>query len=128
MMTIINYHPFLTRLMNFQTHAQGVSPNPFQLNGLSPQALQAQQNIQGTYIPPQSDTQRFQDMLADTLGQVNHTLQEPDHLLKRSLMGGEVDIHEIMIANSKAELSVNIASQTITKAVQAYDRILQIQV
>jgi flagellar hook-basal body complex protein FliE len=128
MMMLVNYHPFLTRLMQFQTHAQGIQPNPFQLNGLSPQSLEAQNKIQGTYTPPQSDTQRFQDMLANTLGQVNHTMQVPDQLLKRSLMGGDVDIHDIMIANSKAELSVNIASQTITKAVQAYDRILQIQV
>lgn len=70
----------------------------------------------------------FQNIIADTLNQVNHTVQKPDALLHQSMTTGNVDIHEVMIANAKAELAVNITAQFTTKIVQAYDKILQIQV
>ena len=39
-----------------------------------------------------------------------------------------VDIHDVMTAMAKSEVSVNVATQMVGKVIQAYDRIMQIQV
>jgi flagellar hook-basal body complex protein FliE len=70
----------------------------------------------------------FAGMLQKMAGGMNETTSKPDELLE-ALMRGDpnVDIHDVMIANSEAELAVNTTTQSLTKILQAYDRILQIQ-
>jgi flagellar hook-basal body complex protein FliE len=70
----------------------------------------------------------FAGMLQKMAGGVSETTSKPDELLE-ALMRGDpnVDIHDVMIANSEAELAVNTTTQSLTKMLQAYDRILQIQ-
>jgi flagellar hook-basal body complex protein FliE len=70
----------------------------------------------------------FKDVMGNLLTETNHTLNAPDELMNRALTTGDVDIHEIMIANTKADLAVNLASQVVTKVIQAYERVQQIQV
>ena len=70
----------------------------------------------------------FKEVLGTTLGNVNGVVSAPDGLMKEAMTTGRVDVHEIMIANAKAELAVNMTSQIVTKVVQAYDRVLQIQI
>jgi flagellar hook-basal body complex protein FliE len=70
----------------------------------------------------------FTNVLMNTLQGVNETARKPDVLLKEAMTTGRVDIHDVMLANSKAELAVNMTSAVLTKVIQAYDRILQIQV
>jgi flagellar hook-basal body complex protein FliE len=73
-------------------------------------------------------TQSFQNVMANMANNVNEVVQKPDALLKEAMTTGAVDIHDVMIANAKAELAVSLTSQFATKVIQAYDRILQIQV
>jgi flagellar hook-basal body complex protein FliE len=70
----------------------------------------------------------FQQVMMNTLGQVNAIAQKPDAMVREAMTTGNVDVHDVMIANAKAELTVNLASQMTTKVIQAYDRLLQIQV
>jgi flagellar hook-basal body complex protein FliE len=67
-------------------------------------------------------------LLKNTLGQVNQTVQAPDALMQQLMRGGNVDIHDVAMANTKAELAVTLTSQMLTKMVQAYERVSQIQV
>ena len=39
-----------------------------------------------------------------------------------------IDVHDVMIAMSKSEISVNVATTAVGKVIQAYDKIMQIQV
>ena len=56
-------------------------------------------------------------------------MDAPDNLLKDVMMGSEnVDIHDVMVAMSKAEISVNVATTAVGKVIQAYDKIMQIQI
>jgi len=56
-------------------------------------------------------------------------MNAPDVLLKDAMSGSQnVDIHDVMTAMSKAELSINVATQVTGKVIQAYDRIMQLQV
>ena len=57
----------------------------------------------------------------------DESMKAPDKLLERYFTTGDVDVHDLMIANTKADITINIASQVATKIIQAYDRIQQIQ-
>ncbi|DAB05241.1 TPA: flagellar hook-basal body complex protein FliE, partial [Candidatus Gastranaerophilales bacterium HUM_14] len=53
----------------------------------------------------------------------------PDNLLKDVMSGNKnVDIHDVMTAMAKSEISVNIATQITGKVINAYDRVMQISV
>ena len=39
-----------------------------------------------------------------------------------------VDVHDVMIAMSQAEVTLPVATTAVTKVIQAYDKISQIQV
>ncbi len=70
----------------------------------------------------------FTQTLGALLGKANETIGKPNDLGFQAVRTGKVDIHEVMIANAKADITVNIASQVVTKVIQAYERVQQIQV
>ena len=60
---------------------------------------------------------------------LNTQMNAPDNLLKDAMMGNEnVDIHDVMTAMAKAELSVTVATTAVGKVIQAYDKIMQLQI
>lgn len=71
----------------------------------------------------------FQSVMSGLVENLNTTMEAPDNLLKDVMMGSEnVDIHDVMVAMSKAEISVNVATTAVGKVIQAYDKIMQIQI
>ena len=71
----------------------------------------------------------FKSVMAGLVENMNESMNAPDNLMKDVMMGSQnVDVHDVMIAMSKAELSVNIATTAVGKVVQAYDKIMQIQI
>ncbi len=76
---------------------------------------------------PQSGS--FKDVLGGMVDNLNEQINAPDNLLKDAMQGNKnVDIHDVMVAMSKSEISVNVATQVVGKVINAYDRILQINV
>lgn len=73
------------------------------------------------------ETPEFKDVFASMANNVNETMNAPDRLLEGALTGNNTDIHDVMIAMSKAELTVNVATQMTSKVVQAYEKIMSIQ-
>lgn len=75
------------------------------------------------------ETQDFKSVMSGLVENLNQEMNAPDQLLKDAMMGnGNVDIHDVVTAMSKAELGVNIATGVTTKVIQAYDKIMQIQI
>jgi flagellar hook-basal body complex protein FliE len=103
---------------------KGLGQNPFETGGVgfSGYAHRLMMPSNGVEGP------NFMDTLMNTVSGINETMQKPDALLKDMMTGGKTDVHDVMIANTQAELAVNMATQITTKVIQAYDRILQIQV
>ncbi len=59
---------------------------------------------------------------------LNDQVNAPDQMIKDVMMGSKnVDVHDVMTAMAKAELNINIATQVTGKVIQAYDKIMQIQ-
>ena len=79
------------------------------------------------FITPRAED--FKTVFSGLVEDLNAQLSEPDNLLKDVMSGNKnVDIHDVMTAMAKSEISVNIATQLTGKVIQAYDKIMQIQV
>ena len=73
-------------------------------------------------------TTDFQSVMSGLVENLNTSMNAPDNLLKDAMMGSEnVDVHDVMTAMAKAELGVTVATNITTKVIQAYDKIMQIQ-
>lgn len=76
-----------------------------------------------------SQTASFKDVLGGLVDNLNEQVNAPDNLLKDAMQGNKnVDIHDVMIAMSKSEISVNVATQIVGKVINAYDRVMQISI
>lgn len=74
-------------------------------------------------------TTDFKGVMSGLVSNVNKDLNAPDQLLNDAMTETNgVDIHDVMTAMAKAELSINVATQVTSKVIQAYDKIMQIQV
>ena len=75
------------------------------------------------------ETQDFKQVFSGLIENFNQELNAPDDLLKDVMQGNQnVDIHDVMVAISKSEISVNLATQMVGKAINAYDRVMQINI
>lgn len=71
----------------------------------------------------------FKSVFSGLVENFNNELNAPDNMLKDVMSGNtNIDIHDVMIAMSKSEITVNVATQAVGKVIQAYDKIMQIQV
>ncbi len=74
-------------------------------------------------------TADFSSVMSGLVENLNTQMEAPDNLLKDVMMGNQnVDIHDVMTAMAKAELSVSVATTITGKVIQAYDKIMQIQI
>lgn len=71
----------------------------------------------------------FKQVMSGLVENLNTELNAPDNMLKDVMQGSKnVDIHDVMTAMAKSEISINVATQITGKVIQAYDKIMQIQV
>ena len=76
-----------------------------------------------------TDTADFKQGMSGLVENLNTELNAPDNLLKDVMSGSNnVDIHDVMTAMAKSEISINVATQITGKVIQAYDKVMQIQV
>ena len=74
-------------------------------------------------------TADFSSVMSGLVENLNTQMSAPDNLLKEAMMGSQnVDVHDVMTAMSKAELSISIATTVTGKVIQAYDKIMQLQI
>ena len=75
------------------------------------------------------DTADFSSVMSGLVENLNNEMNAPDNLLKDVMMGNEnVDVHDVMTAMSKAEISISVATTAVGKVIQAYDKIMQMQI
>lgn len=81
-------------------------------------------NIEST-----NSTSNFKDVMSSMVSNINDQMNKPDDLLAKAASGtGDVDVHDVMIAMSQAEVTLTVATNAVSKVIQAYDKIVQIQV
>lgn len=102
--------------------------NPFLGAGIQSGLSFSPESVRGADFSGDPQKSSFKDVMTNMVQDMDRTLSMPDDLMNRALTHGDVDLHEVMIANTKADISVNIAAQVVTKVIQAYERVQQIQV
>ena len=71
----------------------------------------------------------FKDTINNLARGIDKEMNAPGQLLTGVLQGNtDIDIHDVMTAMAKAEMSVSVATQITSKVIQAYDKIMQISV
>lgn len=104
--------------------------NPMTLNAVQTQAIKPlaiDTSIGGNASSPSDVTKAFGDFLKDALDGVSAQEQNV-HTLTDQYMLGKVDVSQVMIASSQAELSLDLTSQIRNKVIEAYQEIMRMQI
>ena len=70
----------------------------------------------------------FSEVLKDSIEQVNRLQVEADQASQELLLGQDKNIHQVMIAVEKANLSFQLMMQVRNKIVTAYEEMMRVQV
>lgn len=73
-------------------------------------------------------SQKFSDALANSMGELNNLQRGAEKAVETFATGGDIDVHSVMIASQKAQMSLNLAMQLRNKAVQAYSEISRMNI
>ena len=70
----------------------------------------------------------FTDSISSALEAVSQAEFDADAIAQDVAMGGDSSVHELMVAMTKASLSVDLLVQVRNKAVEAYQEIMRMQI
>ena len=70
----------------------------------------------------------FSDILKNKLNEVNNYQIQHENAVQEYIQGGDVDMHEVMVAAQEAKLSLQLAVEVRNKLVEAYTEINRIQI
>lgn len=83
----------------------------------------------GTSALKESNGADFKTVLSGLVSNLNTEIQKPDQLMNQQLMGNpDVDIHDVMTAIAKADISISMAAQMTSKVVTAYNTVMNISI
>ena len=72
--------------------------------------------------------QSFAATLKDAIASVNDKQIQSDALTNKLINGGDVDLHEVMIAAQKASVTLNATIEIRNKAVEAYQEMMRMSI
>ena len=89
----------------------------------------------GLRVPSPSDAQRagadpfqFLAPLKEGMAQTNVLAKRSETLANEAAIGGDVDLHDVMIAAEKASVAMQLTLQVRNKLVEAYQDVMRMQV
>ena len=72
--------------------------------------------------------QNFAATLKDAIANVNSQQIQSDTLTNKLINGGDVELHEVMIAAQKASVTLNATIEIRNKAVEAYQEMMRMSI
>lgn len=91
--------------------------------------------LDGLRVPGASQAQNAENGMTDFLKPFQDGLQQVDRLHKDSAklaneaaLGGDVDLHDVMIASEKSSVALQLTMQVRNKLVEAYQEMMRMQV
>jgi flagellar hook-basal body complex protein FliE len=83
---------------------------------------------QGSSVKPASSGSGFAETLETMIDNVNKTQIAADQAVEKLQTGESKNLHEVMIAMEKADISLRLAVQMRNKVIEAYQEIMRMQV
>lgn len=76
----------------------------------------------------QNEGGSFTEIIREKLQEVNQLQLRADDLTKQFLAGGQVELHDVMLAAEKANLALQLTMQIRNKIVEAYQEVSRMQI
>ena len=70
----------------------------------------------------------FGDFLKSAIQSVNENQKASDIATEKLINGGNIELHDVMIASQKASITLNATLEIRNKVVEAYQEIMRMQV
>lgn len=70
----------------------------------------------------------FSEMLGNALQDVNRNILESEKLTQDFVLGKNVELHQVVLANEQASLALQMTIQVRNKVIEAYQEIMRMQV
>jgi flagellar hook-basal body complex protein FliE len=83
---------------------------------------------QKTERTPAQAGKTFADMLGNAIGQVNQAQIQSDQAAQGLINGDDVNLHNVMIAAEKAQITLGTAVEVRNKVIDAYQSVMRMQV
>jgi len=93
------------------------------INPYVPKSLQT-----GVQEPVKQKGTDFGVVLKNALGEVENLQFEADEATRKMMTGGDIDIHQVMLATEKAGLALQMTVQVRNKLIEAYQEISRMQI
>ncbi|KOS62657.1 flagellar hook-basal body complex protein FliE [Lysinibacillus agricola] len=77
---------------------------------------------------PYEAQQNFANSLKEAIAKVNDQQITSDNLTQKLITGGDVELHEVMIASQKASITLNATMEVRNKVIEAYQEIMRMSV
>ena len=72
--------------------------------------------------------QTFANSLKEAISKVNNQQIQSDLMTEKLINGGNVELHEVMIASQKASITLNATMEVRNKVIEAYQEIMRMSV
>ena len=77
---------------------------------------------------PYEAQQSFANSLKEAISKVNDQQITSDNLTQKLINGGNVELHDVMIASQKASITLNATIEVRNKVIEAYQEIMRMTV
>ncbi len=81
-----------------------------------------------TPIKPSGEAQKLEDTFANILDGLNQSQQNADDLSAQLAAGGNVDLHQVMIATEENDVNFRVALAMRDRLVDAYHEVMRMSV
>lgn len=95
---------------------------------MTPNQMVNETTKQSGPITPYQAQQTFANTLKDAIANVNAQQIQSDSMTNKLINGGDVDLHEVMIASQKASITLNATMEVRNKVIDAYQEIMRMSV
>lgn len=72
--------------------------------------------------------QKFASTLKEAIAKVNDQQIQSDTMTEKLINGGDVELHEVMIASQKASVTLNATMEVRNKVIEAYQEIMRMSI
>jgi flagellar hook-basal body complex protein FliE len=100
--------------ITFPTVQQAFAANSKSINNPSATSFDAQKS--------------FASVLKDSINQVNKSQLEADSMTEKLAQGENVDLHQVMIVQQKANITLQATLEVRNKVIEAYQEMMRMQV
>jgi len=77
---------------------------------------------------PYEAQHNFANSLKEAIAKVNDQQITSDNFTQKLITGGDVELHEVMIASQKASITLNATIEVRNKVIEAYQEIMRMSV